>query len=734
MKKILSLFLAFLFAVGGVSIAYAEETDAKLYGTYGDGMLFQQNKDAVFAGTALAGAQITVEMYSAAGELIASGNSTALPDGTFTVSFTAPSGGYEEYKVILKNNSVEFAKLDNVVFGELWLASGQSNMQYPLAQAKGGADMFKNSQKLSKWLRVLHMPIYCNNNENDTFVDPQQDAVGAIWTTGENGLVYNMSAVAYYFAVQMMEELDMPVGILNASLGGSAIASWLSRDAIDGDSKVKNYLISTEKYIEKSDWEVANPSIYQDMTSNYNHKIHPLRNFRPSGMIWYQGETDLMLECTEEGYADFYDLMQRSYSELFGYENERMPFICTQIASYLYFGDGPNMMDWNINYCNIQAAQPESRATVTIYDVPLTFLPEAGSIHPECKQEIGERMAFAAKGLVYGGDDDYTAATVEKTEIRDGAAYVTFRNAGDGLACGGDELYGFAVCGADGVYVQANAEIVSTDTVKVWSDDVTSPVSASYAYCASNMRSNLYATADGKLSLPVSPFVTDKSVGTHYWVDRPWTDCNDEFTWHIMNGEEANKNYSSWLSDGAEITFANGVMNVKGDSEFTVSPALTFKPGQKFDDTDNDYSDYGKMSFYVCNNGNANVELSEIRIYKSLNIWYSPAVNGTKGVEATIPADGQWHPVTVDLNRLYLFGNEGGVGNPCSKLNRVEKIRFAFASENDADISIDNIRFSPDTSDGKMQFDPDMNTLDTFIEKISAIFTKTIGMIISIFR
>jgi len=159
MKKILSLFLAFLFTVGGVSMAYAEDSSAKLYGTYGDGMLFQQNKDAVFAGTASAGAKITVEMYSAAGELVANGNSTALPDGTFTVSFTAPAGGYEEYKVILKNNSVEFAQLDNVVFGELWLASGQSNMQYPLAQAKGGADMFKNSQKLSKWLRVLHMPI-----------------------------------------------------------------------------------------------------------------------------------------------------------------------------------------------------------------------------------------------------------------------------------------------------------------------------------------------------------------------------------------------------------------------------------------------------------------------------------------------------------------------------------------------------------------------------------------------
>ncbi len=733
MKKIISVILAVLMIVGGVSVAYAQSSSAKLYGTYGDNMLFQQNKDAIFAGTATSGAEISAELFDASGELVASGKS-AESGGTFAVSFLAPAGGYDEYKVILKENGIVFAELKNVVFGELWLASGQSNMQYPLSQAKGGADMFRNGEKLSKWLRVLHMPFYCNDNVDDTFADPQADVSGAQWTTGEDAYVYNISAVAYYFAAQMMEELDMPVGILNASLGGSAIASWLSREAIDGDPDVKSYLISTDKYIESAKWEKENPSIYQSMTANYNHKIEPLKNFRPSGMIWYQGETDLMQGVTREGYENFYDLMQRSYSELFGYENERMPFICTQLASYLYSDDGLNLLDWNINYCDIQAAQPESRATVTIYDVPLTYLIEAGPIHPECKQEIGERMAYAAKGLVYGGEDVYTAATAEKAEIRDGAVYVTFKNAGDGLACGGDTLYGFAVCGADGVYAQANAEIVSENTVKVWSDDVTTPVSASYAYCVSNTRSNLYATANGGLALPVCQFVTDKSVGTHYWFDRLWTDCNDEYTWHVMTEAELNKNYASWLAEGAEISFADGVMNVKGGSEFTISPALNYESGEKFNDADNDYSDYGKMSFYVRNNGSADVELSEIRIYKNSLMWYSPAVGGTKGVETSIPADGEWHLMTVDLNRLYLFGNEGGAGRPCKKLDKVSEIKFAFASEADADISVDNIRFAPDTSDGKSHFDPDSATLDTTLEKITAFFVNIIGAIVSIFR
>ena len=730
MKKVLSLFLAFLLVIGGLSIAYAENSSAKLYGTYGNDMLFQQNKDAVFAGTAIPGAEISAELYNATGELAASGNSIALADGTFEVSFSAPAGGYEEYKVILKENGTVFAQLEGVVFGELWLASGQSNMQYPLSQAKGGAEMFVNGEKLSKWLRVLLVPPYVNNKVEDTYADPQQDIAGAKWVTGENGEVYSMSAVAYYFAAKMLEELDMPIGVLNASLGGSSLESWLSREAIDGDETVKNNLVSRKRYIERNDWLESGQNIYGDMTANYNHKIEALRHFRPAGLIWYQGESDLMSRYTEAEYEAMYDLMQRSYSELFGFENELMPFISTQLASYLYSDDGLILLDWNINYCKIQAARPESRAVVTIYDVPLTYIPEAGPIHPECKKEIGERMALAAKGLVYGGDGDYTAATVEKTEIRDGAVYVTFKNTGGSLVCAGNELYGFAVCGADGVYAQANAEIVSADTVKVWSVDVANPVSASYAYCVSNMRSNLLAAS----GLPVCPFVTDKSAGTHYWSDRQWTDCNDEFTWHVMNEAGLNKNYASWLSEGAEITFAEGAMNVKGGSEFTLSPVLNCEKNKKFDDADNDYSNYGKMKIRIRNNGEKPVDVGGVKIYKNALIWYSPAVDGTKGVEISIPADGQWHTVTFDLNRLYLFGNEGGAGRPCGKLNMVTEIRFEFTNSENAEISIDSVRFAPDTSDGKTQFDPDSATLDTVLEKITAFFVNIIGRIISIFR
>lgn len=737
MKKIISLILVAVLCLGFTMNTCAESPEASLYANiYGDGMLFEQNKQAVFAGVARAGAQITAELYSEDGALCAEGSSVADSDGNFEVSFLSPSGGYEEYSVVLKADSSEFARLKNVVFGELWLSSGQSNMQYPLAQSRTGREMFANQEKLSKWLRVLLVPAYPGNTVGPefTYAEPQKDIDGAVWVTGENLNVYNMSAVAYFFAKALMEELDMPVGILNASLGGSAIASWLSRDAIDGDEAVKNDFVSDEAYIELSDWGADKQNVYVDMTANYNHKIEALGNFRPSGMIWYQGESDVGKSA--EVYARAFDLMQRSYSEHFGYENELMPIIYTQLASFLYGEDTFIIPDRNLDFTEIQQVSPESRAMVTIYDVPLTYIPEAGAIQPECKEEIGERMAFAAEGLVYGEKNSYSAATVKKTAISDGAVFVTLENAGDGLVCLDDELFGFAVCGKNGVYVQAQAEIVSPDTVKIWSEYVEAPCSATYAYSISNIRSNLYASADGKPTLPVSQFITDPSIGTHYWIDKPWADCDDEQIWHLaLSGDEYIGFRNAWTADGADVSFSGGAVNIKSSSNsFTASPVMRYVDAKLFHDIDTDYSDYGKMSFYLRNNGENDITLSKVKFTVNSLLWYAPEVEGTKDVEAVIPADGEWHLVSVDLNSLYVYGNEGGASYPCGRLRKVKDIRFEFSGSGEGDISIDGIRFAPSEGKNGIRFDSDISNADTLPEKITAFFVSIIGAVISVFR
>ncbi len=740
-KKIIACVLSAILVLSLAGTGFAANAPSVTYSYYGNGMLFEQNEEAIITGTTAPGGMVYLALYDSNGSEVAKGQCQADRSGNFAVSFMAPEGGYEQYTVILSDSNGEFKRINNVVFGELWISSGQSNMQYPLAQAAVGRDMFARGELLSEWLRVLLVPAIpaYKGAEGNCPLYPQTDIPGSKWVTGEDASVYNVSAVAYFFAAKLMEELDMPVGILNISLGGSSIESWLSRDAIDSDADVKNHLINKGRYIELSQWDEFGQSIYHDMTVNYNLKVQALKNFRVSGMVWYQGETDYMLGYNEDYYTKAFDLMQRTYTDVFEYEDGLLPIIYTQLASYGY-DDTLGLVDWNINYTEMQKARPESRAVVTIYDLPLTFLPEVGAIHPETKKEIGERMAYCAGGLIYGNDNITSAPYVWGSEVADGSVYVKFKNTGDGLVSKGDTLYGFAVCSTDGIYVKANAEIVDRNTVKIWSDDVTSPVSASYAYSLTNGRANLFAGEKGEAILPVSQFVTDKSVGAHYWEDKIWAECDQEKIWH-NDTDVTTGFYDTWTGKNADVSVSdNCVTAVKKDNKknFSVMPNIFYKDGvilEPFTDVDVNYSYYGKVTFLLRNNGERDVTFKGMRFYKNDATWHSAAVDATGENSIVIPADGQWHTVTLNLNRLYLHGNEGGIIYSNKKLEEVSKIELCFSSPmaESSSVSVDNISFTPETGE-EDPFSVSFENADNVFEYICALFVSFIGLIADIFR
>lgn len=699
MKKVLCVLISVILVLSCSSVAFAGGDKAELYTFYGDGMLFQQNKEAILSGTAENGSLISASLYK--NDVLVTQNSAKAENGEFFVSFDAPEGSYDRYSISLRCNNTEFAVLGDVVFGELWLASGQSNMQYSLAQEKTGASMFANGEKLGDWLRVLLVPPVTQYNGSYERVPatPQNDIPEAKWVNGNSGAVYEISAVAYYFAQKLHEELDVPVGVLNASLGGSCIASWISRDAIDGNPEVKNILTSCGEYYPLDSWNETERSMFYDMTANFNLKINALGNFRPAGMIWYQGESDIILQKTPEQYGALFDLMQKSFSEHFGCDDGLLPIIFTQLASYQYHKEnGIDLLEMNAFFTDIQKAQPESRGLVSLYDVPLTYLPELGPIHPDTKKDVGERMALCAKGLVYGGDGEYTPASVKDYEIKDGRICVTLENVGDGLVADG-QLRGFAVAGADGIFVGAKAEIVNSNTVCVYSEKVQTPVSASYAYCLGNMNANLYASE----GFPVSPFVVGKQENAHYWAEKQWADCESDTAFHLYADEASTKFYSTWESVNANIAFsgANG-MNVTADGEFAVSPVMTGKNGLsvvRFNDECYDYSDYGTITFRVKNNGQNDVVFDGVKVYKSADVWYS-----TAGESVVIPADGEWHTVEADIDHMYLYGVDFGVKFANDKLKNIYDIDFCFTGK-DAEISVDDFVFSPEKAERDTRFD-----------------------------
>ncbi len=733
LKKLLSATLIFTLLVSSASFSFASDTQAKLLNIYADGMLFKQNTDVNICGYGNPGSTITLSLKDKNNLELQNAETKVSDDGTFSISFLSPGGSFEEYSISIEENGKEFKLLKNIVFGELWLASGQSNMQYPLAQSSTGAEMFAESKKLSKWLRVLLVPAYPEYNNSTSLVPgtEQDDITDAVWVNGENPAIYSMSAVAYFFAEEIMKKLDMPVGILNSSLGGSSIRSWLSRETIDNNDKIKNYLTQRGEYISLDCWNESEQNIYFDMTANYNQKIAPLKNFRISGMIWYQGETDLMTGNTL--YAEHLDLLQKSYSDLFNFSDGKLPIIFTQIASFNYSDDGLLLSNWNYDLTRIQASEKSSRALITIYNIPLTYLPEAGLIHPERKEKVGQRMAFSADGLIYNKNSAYTTATVTDVKIISDEVFISFDNTGDGLVAKNEKLKGFAICSDNGIYIKADAEIIDSDTIKVYSEFIEAPKSVTYAYCTANQTANLFASLNQEEALPVAPFITDCKYTDNLWIEKNWCDCDDELTWHTEDDSYSGF-YNTWDSKNAEINFSENDsvdntkgLNIKSDSKtFSVSPVTTYTDKLKvinFTDTETDYSSYGTLGFYIRNNGTEDITFSGLKLYKNSAVWYSPEISGTLDVETIIPADSQWHYISLNLNKLYHLGNECSLSYNNKKLEQIKMMEFSFSGScnSKSDISIDNISFSPSNDENGTSYDVNIKNADNIIELLTAI-------------
>ena len=738
-KKIIALLLSICVLFSCTATAFAAESEAKLLKIYDNDMLFEQEKDAVFAGYAPAGSTVSVLLLDGNDNIIRSGISSADASGKFSVSFVAPEGSFTEYTVVLYCDDVAFAKLERVVFGELWLASGQSNMQYPLSQALSAIDDFKSSAKQSKWIRAMISGTY--SADGKVSATPSEDIPDANWITGEDRMIYAVSAVGFFFAEELLEELDMPIGILNISLGGTSLATWLSREAIDGDEQVKKDF--GDSYVSVENWAVNETNYSNGMSINYNLRIEAVKHFRPSGILWYQGETDIMNRWSSERYARAFDLYQRSYTELFEYEDGLIPIIFTQLAPYYYSTDGGwALPERNFDFSDMQKARPDSRAMVTINDLPGTYLPEAGPIHPGHKEEIGDRMADCAVDMLYGGNSTYTAANLESAEIRDGSIYATLTNVAEGIKADGTPD-GFAICGSNGVYVKAQGEIVSENTVRIWADCVKNPVSATYGYSVSNGNANLYSVKEGKKFLPVSLFVTDPTYNEQFWLEKPWAECESAEIWRY-NNEQQTGYFPGWTVENAEITFnsadaysGNNGMNIKtAGGSFTVAPLRNytdrFEP-DTFWDVENSFKNYGTISFYVRNNGASDITFDGLKIYKNKALWYSPADCSTNQPESVIPADGEWHLITLNLDKLCLWGNECGILFANDNLDAVGDFVFCFSGEN-ADVSFDHVRFTPETDEEVNRFDVNMANADNIFEYISAFFVTVIGAFAKLFH
>lgn len=694
------------------------ETELTLSSAFGDHMLFQRNKPINVWGYAAAEDTVTVTLTETeSGTVAGQAAVTAGQDNTFTATLPALDGSYTAYTLTIEDKDAVGVKstqtFTDVVIGELWVASGQSNMELTVYNDNNSPALLAQAEEAQntniRYLKERSWP-YGDNVEHP--LTPNFDIIDTYWDTAANTtLLRNVSSIGYQFALQLQEQLDIPVGIVSNASGGSRIDCWISRDAIDGNEEIKAYLQGRGEYYDESNWPLAN----NRMSTLYNEVIGPLAGFEEgkgmqiAGTIWYQGEASLGFNGM---YDKFLELLQEDWSRTFGFGEEEMPLIYAHIAPHVY---GANISDQAEDMTRAYLRHTGSMAQVTLYDLPLIFENGDGSlnsvIHPTVKGPVAQRFYQAALDLLYGGTADATAPVYKSMTVTDdGHIRVTFDKVGEGLSVIGDgnDLHGFSIAGEDGVFVNAKAVIVSSDTVEVWNDRVANPQNVAYAYgnyvSASNLKNSagfpaaaFRTTTTGTFYLPRDWTYADGKVWINYSTDREYADFLD--MWGIAAGEATFSYDTEVKAEGA----ASLKLNYTGTGA-AVTPiwnAVIDGVDTQYRGQDKNFQRYNYLTVAVSNPDDREKTLQLI-IVSGGNSYTAVLANAqdpnATATDATLPASSGFTSYSFQLKRL-LDSTGAVVSNATTVLQNLTEIRFSVTDTQGGTVYLDDVQFGMDNVD-----------------------------------
>lgn len=491
------------------------QADVKPHALFSDHMVLQRGKPLKVWGTCAEGEQITVAIQgkSAPAETKGTGWIATLPPlvegGPFTLT-------------IQGKNTIE---IKDVLIGEVWIASGQSNMEWPLAASENGAETAKKST--NPRLRLFTVP-------KRTSTKPESD-VTSKWLECKPETAASFSAVGYFFGRDLEKALNVPVGIINSSWGGTPAQAWTTREKLLGNKTLAHYVSNLEKAGQKFDADKSTlpekhkkalelhklavekakaekkpipraPAMPTDprlspgsAATLYNGMIHPLRHYTIAGAIWYQGESNA---GSAFEYRTLYPAMITSWREAFGQGD--FPFHGVQLAPFMAISNAPQDSAW------AELREAQFLATRAIPHVGMAVITDVGDekdIHPRKKEPVGARLALLALQDSYGKEIVANGPTFKSLKVDGSKAVISFDNTGSGLKCNGDSLTGFTIAGADRKFHNATATIEG-NTVIVTSPSVHEPVAVRFGW-ANYPVVNLW----NKNGLPAVPFRTDTFKG-----------------------------------------------------------------------------------------------------------------------------------------------------------------------------------------------------------------------------
>lgn len=398
-------------------------------------------------------------------------------DTKWLASIQTPAADNRTYTLTVQTQQRKI-EVKDILVGQVWLCGGQSNMNYSAAQ--GITDMQEELQKpMNPTIRLFTVtrnssPWYQEECEGKWQVC---NAKSALW----------FSAVGYFFGKTLSEALSQPVGLINASWGGSPVETWTPASSMSKEPALKGMWTKNRKSKSPYNYTIG---------SMYNAMIHPITNFALAGIVWYQGEANV----GHTSYADAFSLLIDSWRTRFGRD---LPFYFVQIAPYKYKhpNSGAEIREQQARV----AASKDRTGMVVVSDL----VENVGDIHPRRKQEVGRRLANWALAETYGKPGSkYRHATFASITVKGQKAIIAFNNAEGGIVSDGNPAEALEICDASMVFRPARAMIDQKDgSLIVWNDAVRKPVAVRYMFSNEGI-GNLKDTA----GLPVAPFRTDSPL------------------------------------------------------------------------------------------------------------------------------------------------------------------------------------------------------------------------------
>jgi len=499
MNRVLStVFSTALLTAASLSL----RGEVKPNSLFSDGVVLQRGVAVPVWGTAKDGETVTVKFQDQT-------VSTTAKDGRWLVRLKPLKAGGPFTLRIDGENSLS---IGNVLVGEVWLCSGQSNMGFELSRAANAAEAIAAAG--DPQLRLFTVP----RNAADV---PQTDAPGT-WQESTPETATKFSAVAWFFGRELRRALKVPVGLINSSVGGTPAEAWTSRPVLEADPELKQILerhaLSVKNYDpaaaaarQKQALEDHKAAAYRARASGkqppppprppqdprraagrpaalYNGMIAPLEPFALAGAIWYQGEANAGRAAE---YLTLFPAMIRNWRQ--AWDQRDFPFLFVQIAPH-------ERMTPEIREAQLLTWRKVPRTAMAV----TTDVGNETDIHPTQKEPVGARLALAARAVAYGEKVEYSGPVFSSVKIKGNRVILSFKHIGSGLMAKDGDLKGFAIAGADGNFLPATAQITGK-TVVLSNPAVAKPVAARYGW-ASTPDVNLF----NKEGLPATPFRTDR--------------------------------------------------------------------------------------------------------------------------------------------------------------------------------------------------------------------------------